>query len=83
MAKKNEEVKKENVELNEEGKTALEVQETASKGEKSKDKYKLKDPVTSYSEPNFTLSGDQKKELPDNPSSELVARIHSGFIVKA
>ena len=83
MAKKKEEVKTQDIKLSEEEQTAVEVQKTAAKGEKSKDKYKLKDPNTSYSEKDFTLSGDQKKELPDNPSSELVARIRSGFIVKA
>ena len=83
MAKKNEEVKTQDIKLSEEEKTAVEVQKTVAKGQKSKDQYKLKDPNTSYSEKDFTLSGDQKKELPDNPSPELVARIRSGFIVKA
>ena len=82
MAKKKEENTKD-VELTQEEKAALDVQTKAAKGEKPKDKYKLKDPSCQYSEAGFTLSGDQSKELPENPSKELLARIRSGFIVKA
>ena len=78
-----EEKTEETLEVTKEEKAAIEVQKKAAKGEKTNDKYKLKDPNTSYSEKDFTLSGDQKKELPDNPSPELVARIRSGFIEKA
>lgn len=46
-------------------------------------KYKLADPSTSYSEPRFTLAGDQEKELPENPSPQLIDRIRNGFIVEA
>ncbi len=45
-------------------------------------KYKLKDPNTQFSEGSFTLSGNQEKELPDNPSAELHARVRSGFLVE-
>lgn len=44
--------------------------------------YRLKNPKTQYAEGSFSLVGDQAKELPDNPSKELLARIHSGFIVE-
>lgn len=85
MAKKDTKTAEQPVEkfdLTEEQTAAIEVQSSISKGEKSKGKYKLKDPATSYSEPDFTLSGDQEKELPESPSTELVARIRSGFIKK-
>lgn len=45
-------------------------------------KYKLKDPNTQFSEGSFTLSGDQEKELPENPSPDLLARVRSGFLVE-
>jgi hypothetical protein len=45
-------------------------------------KYKLKDPNTQFSEGSFTLSGDQEKELPENPSVELLGRLRAGFIVE-
>jgi hypothetical protein len=45
-------------------------------------KYKLKDPNTQFSEGSFTLSGDQEKELPENPSVELLGRIQAGFLVE-
>lgn len=74
----------ENVELNKAEKAALEVQEAiAQDGDTSGKKYKLADPKTSYQESNFTLAGDQEKELPKDPSNELIARIRSGFIVEA
>ena len=44
--------------------------------------YKLKDPNTQFSEGSFTLSGDQERELPENPSVELTARIRAGFIIE-
>jgi len=51
-----------------------------------KKKYKLKDPTTQYAEVNslgsFSLAGEQEKELPDNPSHELLKRIEAGFIVE-
>ena len=83
MAKKKEESKQKEIELTQEEKMALEVQKQTAKGDKPKDKYKLKDPSCHYSEAGFTLSGDQSAELPENPSQELLARIRSGFIVKA
>ncbi|MED4866114.1 hypothetical protein ABET15_04235 [Heyndrickxia faecalis] len=46
-------------------------------------KYKLKDPSTQYAEGSFSLAGDQEKELPGNPSRQLLRRIQSGFIVEA
>jgi hypothetical protein len=45
-------------------------------------KYRLKDPKTQYGEGSFSLAGEQEKELPDNPSPELLARIRSGFLVE-
>ncbi|MGM9926029.1 MAG: hypothetical protein ACI35R_17425 [Bacillus sp. (in: firmicutes)] len=51
-------------------------------GESSGKKYKLADPKTQFSDADFTLAGDQEKELPENPSTALVARIRSGFIVE-
>lgn len=50
--------------------------------EKKKKKYKLKDPKTSYQEVGFTLTGEQEKELPENPSPFLAGYIRSGFIVE-
>lgn len=50
--------------------------------EAKKKKYKLKDPSTQYAEGSFTLVGDQEKELPENPSRQLLRRIQSGFIVE-
>ncbi|MBX9988628.1 MULTISPECIES: hypothetical protein [Priestia] len=51
-----------------------------------KKKYKLKDPTTQfaeiYSEGSFSLAGEQEKELPKNPSHELLKRIEAGFIVE-
>lgn len=55
--------------------------ETEAAG-KERIKFRLKDPGTQYSEGSFTLSGDQEKELPDNPSPELLARIRAGFFVE-
>ncbi|MED0739016.1 hypothetical protein [Aneurinibacillus thermoaerophilus] len=49
---------------------------------KEKKLYRLKDPKTQYAEGSFSLVGDQEKELPANPSKELLARIRSGFIVE-
>lgn len=46
-------------------------------------KYKLANPDTQFSEGTFTLTGDQEKELPDDPSPDLLARIRAGFIVEA
>jgi len=51
-----------------------------------KKKYKLKDPATQFaevtSEGSFLLAGDQEKELPKNPSQELLKRIEARFIVE-
>ena len=44
--------------------------------------YKLKNPKTQYGEGFFSLSGKQEKELPANPSPDLLARIKAGFIVE-
>lgn len=63
-------------------KNATEVFEAVSKNEKVTDKYKLADANTQYAEPRFTLVGDQEKELPENPSLQLIERIRSGFIIK-
>ena len=45
---------------------------------------KLKDPATQFaevtSEGSFSLAGKQEKELPKNPSQELLKRIEAGFI---
>lgn len=46
-------------------------------------KYKLKDPSTQYAEGSFTLVGKQEKELPEQPSHQLLRRIKAGFIVEA
>jgi len=71
-------------ELSKSEKAALEVQESvAQNGDTSGKKYKLANPKTSYQERNFTLAADQEKELPKDPSNELIARIRSGFIVEA
>lgn len=83
MAKKKEETPKQEVELTNEETNALDIQKAVIKGEKPKEKYKLKDPSTQYAEGSFSLSGDQAKELPDNPSPTLLGRIRSGFIKKA
>lgn len=74
---------KEDVQLSDDEKTALEVQEKQAQGSAFSGKFKLKNPDTSFSDPEFTLAGDQEKELPENPSMDLIARIRSGFIVKA
>jgi hypothetical protein len=69
--------------LTDEQKQALEVEEKAAEGKSVSGKYKLKDQKTSYQDRDFTLAGDQEKELPEDPSPELIQRIASGFIVKA
>lgn len=61
---------------------AEKVIEEATKGQ-SQGKYKLADPRTQYAEGEFTLVGEQEKELPEHPSPGLVERIRAGFIVKA
>lgn len=72
------------VKLTKEQKAAIEITTAQAQNESLPNtKYKLKDPNTSYQERDFTLSGDQEKELPENPSSDLIARIRSGFIVEA
>lgn len=73
-----------NVELSDNEKAALEVSEKAANNQElSGKKYKLADAKTSYQEAEFTLAGDQEKELPEFPSDQLIARIRSGFIVEA
>jgi len=51
-----------------------------------KKKYKLTDPATQFAEVtaegSFSLAGEQEKELPKNPSHELLKRIEAGFIVE-
>lgn len=54
----------------------------ATTKKEAKKKYKLKDPKTQYAEGSFSLSGKQEKELPENPSPDLLARIRAGFIVE-
>ncbi|NMF00240.1 hypothetical protein [Aneurinibacillus aneurinilyticus] len=44
--------------------------------------YRLKNPKTQYAEGSFTLAGEQEKELPENPSRQLLDRIEAGFIVE-
>lgn len=70
---------KASIELSDEEKTSLEV----VTGESAGKKFKLSDPKTQYGEEGFTLAGDQEKELPEDPSDALVARIRSGFIIEA
>lgn len=74
-----EEVKQEE-QTPEETKPAEEV-ESAPVQTKQK-KHKLKDPSKQYAEGSFTLAGTQEKELPKNPSPELLKRIKAGFIVE-
>jgi len=74
----------ENVELESSEKTALEIEEATAQGKESTGKkFKLADSKKSYQEKDFTLSGDQEKELPEHPSDQLIARIRSGYIVEA
>lgn len=70
---------KADIELSENEKAAIKV----ATGEAGSKKYKLADPKTQYGEEGFTLAGDQEKELPENPSDALIARVRSGFIVEA
>lgn len=70
---------KADIQLSENEKAAIKV----ATGEAGSKKYKLSDPKTQYGEEGFTLAGDQEKELPENPSDALIARIRSGFIVEA
>ncbi|MFP5116161.1 hypothetical protein ACSU64_28025 [Bacillaceae bacterium C204] len=73
-----------NVKLTEAELDAIEIQEQVTAGNQPSGKYKLKDPDTQYADASgFTLAEDQEKELPEDPSPELLARIRSGFIVKA
>lgn len=60
-------------------KAAIEVATNGAQGRK----YKLSNKNTQYSEEGFTIAGDQEKELPENPSDQLIARIRGGFIVEA
>lgn len=71
------------VELSSEEELALEVQSKSNTDDPYSGEFKLENPDTQYGEPGFTLTGDQKKKLPENPSLELLARIRSGFIIKA
>jgi len=82
--KKTQKDEEQNVQLSDNEKEALEVSESKAQDEKSSSKkFKLADAKTSYQEGNFTLAGDQEKELPEFPSDQLVARIRSGFIIEA
>ncbi|MCU6603770.1 hypothetical protein OCO53_25350 [Peribacillus frigoritolerans] len=86
MAKKQEspETKTKDIELTEGQKAAQEITTAQAKNEKlPQKKYKLADPNSSYQDHSFTLVADQEKELPENPTSDLIARIQSGFIVEA
>ncbi|MFP5109641.1 hypothetical protein ACSU6B_23225 [Neobacillus sp. C211] len=78
-------VEAQGVKLTEAEMDAIQVQEQVTAGEQPTGKYKLKDPETQFSDAasGFTLAGDQEKELPEDPSPELLARIRSGFIKKA
>jgi hypothetical protein len=69
--------------LSETEKEALTVQQKSAQGEEINQKYKLSNPETQYAEEGFTLTGEEEKELPANPSAELIERIRTGFIVKA
>ncbi|MEM4997409.1 hypothetical protein WKH56_32975 [Priestia sp. SB1] len=82
MAKKSQ-TEEQNVELSETEKDALDVQKAAAENKSSGKKFKLADPKKSYQEAEFTLAGDQEKELPEYPSDQLIARIRAGFIVEA
>lgn len=54
----------------------------ATKKEKEEILYRLANTQTQFCEGEFTLTGDQEKPLPKNPSLELLARIKAGFIVE-
>lgn len=58
------------------------LQESLRAEKASKPLYKLADDKTQYAEGAFTLVGEQEKELPENPSPQLLERIRAGFIVK-
>lgn len=76
--------KKQSSEMSEGENASLEITTNQAKNEAlPKKKYKLDNPDTSYAEKDFTLTGDQEKELPEFPSTDLIARIRSGFIVEA
>lgn len=60
------------------------TEESAKKAaEGTNKKFKLADPSKSYSENNFSLVGDEEKELPEDPSAQLIERIRHGFIIEA
>jgi hypothetical protein len=61
---------------------AAKVQEASTSDKEINKKYKLANPNTSYQEEGFTLVADQEKELPENPSQQLIERIRHGFIVE-
>lgn len=65
---------------------SLEVEPEEEIEVEPKGKYKLANPKTQYAENypegSFTLAVDQEKELPEFPSSHLIERIRSGFIVR-
>lgn len=90
MAKKKESVvdsgtvEAQDIERTEETEKAAEkLQEAVTAQKESSKKYKLANPQTSYQEEGFTLVGDQKKELPESPSQQLIERVRHGFIVEA
>jgi len=85
VASNNNPEKAEDIKLTDAELDAIQIQERATAGEQPTGKYKLKDSDTQFSDAasGFTLAEDQEKELPEDPSPELLARIRSGFIVKA
>jgi hypothetical protein len=74
---------KEGAELNDKEKQVIEIQQAYSSGQTVNKKFKLANPDTQYSEEGFTLAGEEEKELPENPSIDLLERIRTGFIKEA
>lgn len=72
----------ENVTLPEQEKSAVEEIQSSPTG--TGKAYRLKNPDTQYTEPgtNWTITADQAKTLPENPSSETLERIKKGFLVE-
>lgn len=60
-----------------------EIVKALGEGKKVSGKFRLASPRTQYADGNFTLAGEQEKELPKEPSLNLIERIRSGFIIKA
>lgn len=55
---------------------------TTKSSTKKVELYKLSNPNHQYADKDFSLAGNQEKELPSVITQELQARIDSGFIVK-